>query len=256
MAIISLTSASGAPGVTTTAVALALHWPRPVVLVEADLSHTSSVLPGWFRGQMPHTRGLTGLAQSHQSLSWDALRAQSIQLTADTPDRIFVPGFQNLAAAAGSQNLWRPLADLLDSLAVTGTDVIVDLGRWQPHDPRGPVAMLSAATVLMLRPILTDVAAARSPLSDLHALLAPVGHGGWMHALLQAHPDGYGHREVSAALGVPIVDQLPHDARSAAAWSLGSQTRSNKLIQPIKRLADRLIEQAQAVTIRGGRTHG
>jgi len=36
MALIALASATGAPGVSTTALGLALNWPRPVVLVEAD----------------------------------------------------------------------------------------------------------------------------------------------------------------------------------------------------------------------------
>ena len=36
MAIITLCSASGSPGVTTTALGLALSWTRPVILVEAD----------------------------------------------------------------------------------------------------------------------------------------------------------------------------------------------------------------------------
>ena len=36
MAIVCLTSASGSPGVTTTAVGMAFSWPRPVLLVEAD----------------------------------------------------------------------------------------------------------------------------------------------------------------------------------------------------------------------------
>ena len=36
MAVVALASASGSPGVTTTALGLALLWPRPVLLVEAD----------------------------------------------------------------------------------------------------------------------------------------------------------------------------------------------------------------------------
>lgn len=36
MAIVALVSASGSPGVTATALGLALLWPRPVMLVEAD----------------------------------------------------------------------------------------------------------------------------------------------------------------------------------------------------------------------------
>lgn len=44
MAVITVTSANGAPGVTTTALALALAWPRPCLLVEADVAGGSSIL--------------------------------------------------------------------------------------------------------------------------------------------------------------------------------------------------------------------
>ena len=50
MALFTLVSASGAPGVTTTALALAGGWPRPVTLVEADPRGGSSILAGFFKG--------------------------------------------------------------------------------------------------------------------------------------------------------------------------------------------------------------
>ena len=57
MAVIALTSASGSPGVTTTAVALAFLWPRPVVLVEADPTGGSAILAGYFRGTREYDVG-------------------------------------------------------------------------------------------------------------------------------------------------------------------------------------------------------
>jgi hypothetical protein len=50
MAVIALASASGSPGVTTTALGLALLWPRPVLLIEADPTGGSGLLAGYFRG--------------------------------------------------------------------------------------------------------------------------------------------------------------------------------------------------------------
>ena len=49
MAIVVLTSASGSPGVTTTAVGMAFSWPRPVLLVEADPTGGSGILAGTSR---------------------------------------------------------------------------------------------------------------------------------------------------------------------------------------------------------------
>src|ERR1700712_667016 len=61
MALVVLASASGSPGVTTTALGLALRWPRPVVLVDGDPVGGSAVLAGFFRGQVAHNDGLVQL---------------------------------------------------------------------------------------------------------------------------------------------------------------------------------------------------
>src|SRR5687768_18323727 len=73
MAIVCLTSASGSPGVTTTAVGIAFSWPRPALLVEADPSGGSGVLPGFQRGTTPYDAGLIELALSPLGTA-DALR--------------------------------------------------------------------------------------------------------------------------------------------------------------------------------------
>ena len=54
MAIIAHFSTHGAPGVTMSTVALALQWPRPVVLVEADPAAPSVILPGFMRGAVKY----------------------------------------------------------------------------------------------------------------------------------------------------------------------------------------------------------
>src|SRR4051794_2441800 len=66
MALIVLTSASGSPGVTNSAVGLALTWPRPALLVEADPTGGSSVLAGYLRGQTNPTASLIDLALAHR----------------------------------------------------------------------------------------------------------------------------------------------------------------------------------------------
>ena len=66
MAIIALTAGSGSPGVSTTTVGLALCWPRPVVLVEADPTGGSGILAGYFQGQVAHDGGLIELAMAQR----------------------------------------------------------------------------------------------------------------------------------------------------------------------------------------------
>ena len=50
MAVICLTAAAGSPGVTSTVLGMALCWPRPVLVVEADPTAGSAILAGRFRG--------------------------------------------------------------------------------------------------------------------------------------------------------------------------------------------------------------
>ncbi|MGK2852999.1 MAG: hypothetical protein ACSLE3_02645, partial [Microbacteriaceae bacterium] len=69
MALIALASASGSPGVTTTAMGLALAWPRPVLLVEADPTGGSGLLAGYFRGTREYTAGLIELALTAHHLA-------------------------------------------------------------------------------------------------------------------------------------------------------------------------------------------
>ena len=73
MAIVCLTSGSGSPGVTTTAVGMAFSWPRPVLLAEADPTGGSGVLAGFLRGTTPYDAGLIELALSPLGTT-DALR--------------------------------------------------------------------------------------------------------------------------------------------------------------------------------------
>ena len=50
MPLFTVASVSGSLGVTTLSVGLALTWPRPVVLVEADPSGGSAILAGYCTG--------------------------------------------------------------------------------------------------------------------------------------------------------------------------------------------------------------
>ena len=113
MAVIALTSASGSPGVTTTAVALAFLWPRPVVLVEADPTGGSAILAGYFRGTRGYDVGIVELALSALSPS-DALR-EAIGLIPDTHVSLLA-GTRSRTQAAALRDVWTPLAETLGQL--------------------------------------------------------------------------------------------------------------------------------------------
>ena len=99
MTVIALTSAKGAPGVTTTALALTLLWPRPVLLAECDPAGDSSLLAGYMGGSVEHTRGLLGLlaAQRRGELA-DAFWSQTLPLAPDP--RVHEPRAAGAVAAA------------------------------------------------------------------------------------------------------------------------------------------------------------
>lgn len=65
MSTLVLTSASGAPGVTTTALGLTLAWPEPCLLVDADRAASQAVLAGHLRGEAA-TAGVEALLQAHR----------------------------------------------------------------------------------------------------------------------------------------------------------------------------------------------
>lgn len=85
MAIITLTSASGSPGVTTTALGLALVWPRPVVLVEADPTGGSALLAGYWRGQLDHVGLLDLVLAERHGLLADVQRRHRPATTPTSP---------------------------------------------------------------------------------------------------------------------------------------------------------------------------
>ena len=128
MAVIALGSAAGSPGVTTSALGLALTWPRPVLLIEADPTGGSAMLAGFFRGTTAHTAGLIDLAWAQrEGLLTDALA----ELPMPIPDSSasLLPGIRSHTQAGSLAALWEPLAAALKGLHGTGRDVIIDAGR-------------------------------------------------------------------------------------------------------------------------------
>ena len=56
MAVVLLASATGSPGVTTTALGLALAWPRHCLVADCDRDPSQAVQAGYLRGMEPEAR--------------------------------------------------------------------------------------------------------------------------------------------------------------------------------------------------------
>ncbi|NLD78045.1 MAG: hypothetical protein GX643_15425 [Acidimicrobiales bacterium] len=229
MAVVALTSASGSPGVTTTALGLALLWPRPVLLIEADPTGGSNLLAGYFRGLREYQAGLIELALTAIDLA-DALAevAQPIEGTSVS----FVAGTRSHTQARAVRELWAPLAEVLSEVEATGQDVIVDAGRLGLAGSPEPLLEAADLTLLLARTTLPHLSALRSwaeafqrdPLDWHQAGVLLVGEG-----------QPYSAREVAGVVKLPVVASLPEDPESAAVFSRGAQPPKRVETRPLAR---------------------
>ncbi len=222
MAVIALTSAKGSPGVTTAALALALAWPRPVLLLEADVAGSSSILAGYLRGVVRHDKGLLDLALAHRRGALaDGLRAASIPLP-DSQVRL-VAGLTSPAQTATLQPAWEPIAVVLAGLDRTGTDVIVDAGRIGAQHGPAPLLREADLTLLTTRTTLPAIAAARARAGLLGEELTNQGTGSDALALLlvgEGQP--YSAQEIRGAVAAPVGATVAWDPVNAEVFSLGA----------------------------------
>ena len=250
MAVIALTSSRGAPGVTTTALALALVWPRPVVLVEADASGSSSLGAGYLRGNLDPNRGLISFAVAHRagSLTTETVREQAVPLS-DDDTKLLVPGLAS-ADQVGSltTDLWDRLRGVLAALDRAGTDVLVDAGRLGMVG--GPDSLLQQAqlVLLVMRTSLDAVVSARARIGQLRALRADSVAGPDGLGLL---PVGEGRpyraTEVAKAVGLPVVATVSHDEPNAQVLSHGAPRNRRFDVCPLVRSARSAADEIQRV---------
>lgn len=215
MAVIALCSAAGSPGVTTTAVGLALSWPRPVLLVEADPSGPNGILAGVLRGQVDYETGLLDLASSPLALT-DAL-SDVVQPIVGTQVS-YLAGTQTHQQATGLADLWAPLGEELANLEQTGQDVIVDAGRLGlPGSPK-PLLQWADLALLATRSHLPALAGARSWVDEIRA------RDDWRRPGLLVIGEGepYSVKEIRRALGLPVLAAVADDPAGAAVYHRGA----------------------------------
>jgi hypothetical protein len=215
MAVVCLTSASGSPGVTTTAVGLAFCWPRPVLLVEADPTGGSAILAGFLKGTAPYDGGLLELVLSPLSVA-DALRDVVRPLS---PSVSLVAGTRTHAQSSVLRDVWEPLAGALTALEANGQDVIIDAGRLGLTGSAQPLLESADLTLLMTRATLPSIAAAKSWAETVRQPAT-----GWRQPGLLLLAEGHLYRasEVSKVLGMPVVANLPDDREAAAVYHRGA----------------------------------
>ena len=223
MAVIVLASAAGSPGVTTSALGLALTWSRPVLLIEADPTGGSAMLAGFFRGTTAHTAGLIDLA-------WAQREGLLIEALAELPMPIpdssasVLPGVRSHNQSGSLAELWGPLAAALKGLDRTGRDVIIDAGRLGLVGSPEPLIYAADLMLLVMRSDLVALAAARSWAETLRAGFGELGTPAGVQAMLVGEGRPYSGRDVAKVLGLPVVAALAWQEAEAAVFSQGAAT--------------------------------
>ena len=209
MTITVLTSASGSPGVTTTALGLTLHWPDSCLLVDAD--HQQAILTGYLRGEVITPNGLLRLidaARISPDLR-DAISRQWIELPGDDPAglrRRLLPGLMSAQTSDALFKTWPAISNTLRAMSDAGIDSVVDVGRmdWRGVHP----ALLEAAThvLLMSGPTLRAAGAATWAAQRLREQARDTGNAGKLGVIL-VRPPAF------------TLDALTNNGREERGWS-------------------------------------
>lgn len=162
MSLIALTSAKGAPGVTTASLALAAVWPVRTLLAECDPSGSDLVWRLCTPDGAPLDRQRGVLSLASKTTDSDADPWQHIQPVAGGLDVLTgVPGWRQ-ARALGQR--WDPIAETLRSL---DADVLADCGRIDADSVVLPVVAHAHVVACVVRATVDSLAHARRLIGDL-----------------------------------------------------------------------------------------
>ena len=260
MALIVLASASGSPGVTTTALGVALVWHRPVVLVDADPVGGSALLAGYFQGTVSDDDAMVNLVLARR----DGRLAQALPRTMISIPGSHVsilPGPKSHAQAGSLSELWAALAYELRALEQTGQDVIVDAGRLGMVD--SPQGLIRAADLALLvtRTDLPALAAARQWAAEWREGTQDGTGAASVAALLVGAGRPYDAAEVAKVLAMPVLESLTWDPRSARVFSEGQKpsgsawSQRDQLVRSYRAAAaaiDQRVTAGRVALARGG----
>jgi hypothetical protein len=242
MTLSCLISPGGSPGVTTTALALALTWPNEVVLAECDPAGRR-VLPGFLAERLNDSPGpgLLGLAMAldrQDAGHGGAARVEDFTIPLSGRGRTWL--LHGIRDPRHAQQLdWPSLADaFIRSSAESGLDVVADLGRSGGQDT--PVELLRRAdvVVMLVGRSLAQVDAAHPRLDALLTMTRRTRVG-----LCLVDSGRYSTAEIRKALfGLPVLAEVPHAPADARVLSDGEPQRLSFRTSPLMRAAASLGE--------------
>ena len=246
MALIAVAADKGAPGVTTACIALAVVWPRPVLLAECDPAggDLACWLPAAGGGRLDPGRGLLSLAVAGRRGIGPGQILDHTQKLSGGLD--VLAGVVTAEQGAGLEMLWGPAGAALAVLP--GLDVIADCGRIGAEGPHYDLLASASSVVLVTRDTLAEVVRLRERVAAVTAALASRHRNPPVRVVVVS-----GHRrfhvaigEVGRALGSNgagyVLGGLAYDPPSAEAlrgkW--GGHLNRSLLIRTARDLAGRL----------------
>jgi len=252
MAVIALAGCSGAPGVTTSALALLMSWPleadRRMILAECD-PDGGAVLHGLLQGTLGDRYGLRNLSVAARKGEFsDAFWRQLIDLSSgddekESPrDRLLLPGITDPAQAASLGSVWKILAQMFRGIeAESGHDVLIDLGRRGAYGPSRVLAEQADATFVVVRNTLRCLQAAEGRVRSLEERVGDV-------SVLLINEGPYPAGEVQRVLQVPVIATLPYAPDDARVLSDGAEQprrfNKSKLMKAAHTGSNLLIQRA------------
>lgn len=250
MATIICASAAGAPGVTTTALGLALTWSRDVLLADCDRDPSQAIQAGYLRGMDHGGRGLAALARLHRenrALAPDLWRHTVPLVQEGEAQRRFLPGFSQPATVRLFDHVWPELADAFKAFDERDVDVIVDAGRIGRDGLPLPLLAQADAVCILTRTSLRALAATRLHLplvaDQLDHLPVPPALG-----LVLVDPNRpYSSSEIAAQFGTPCWAELERNDKLASVLSDGipepKKFHTSSLMNQFRAMAARLRER-------------
>jgi hypothetical protein len=214
--LVSFVSAKGAPGVTTSVLAIASRWFRPAVVVDAD-PFGGDIPAGLGRGAWPPDAGLLELIVAIRTQPVEpALRRAVVVPALHSPP--VLAGFGGLGQAGGVP--WLPLAAGLARLS--DADVLADCGRHAVHDGVASLLAGSDHVVVVSGSSLRAARASARLAPVLQDLLADAPSEPGLSTLVVRPGQPYSVAEVAQGCGLPVLGELPDDPRAARVWSDGA----------------------------------
>jgi hypothetical protein len=259
-----VTSGKAAPGVTTSAWALALAWPGSLLLADCDPAG-GDMAPGFLAGRVSTEHGLLSWsASARRGVPAMAAASMLAQHVVELPERRevwFLPGFATSTHGFSfTDETWERLALALErSAAAMGRDALVDAGRLVGDRGNWPVLRAADHVLLAARPSVRSVHAAQDAALKLRYELGDLAKV----SVLVIGSGAYSAGEVSAALQMSLAGVLPEDRPTAAVLSdaanlpITKQLHKSALLKAAGTLARRLTAgtSAEAAAHAGAGAH-